>query len=135
VPVVQELSAFRGFRFPPEVILLSVRWYLQDTVLGGVDIPKGSVLHLCLGAANRDPSRWEHPDEFDVTRPPRPSQGFGSGPHICLGMHVARAEMFTGIRALLDRLPGLELDPSAAAPQIIGLYERGATEINVRFDA
>jgi cytochrome P450 len=110
------------------------RWVTRDTELGGVEIPRGSVLHLCLGAANRDPARWDNPDEFDITRPPRPSQGFGSGPHICLGMHVARAEMFTGISALLDRLPGLRLDPDAPAPEIIGLYERGATEINVLFD-
>jgi cytochrome P450 len=132
--VLLKAAIEESLRWEPTDPMFS-RWVTEDTVLGGVDIPKGSVLHLCLGAANRDPSRWEHPDEFDVTRPPRPSQGFGSGPHICLGMHVARAEMFTGIRALLDRLPGLELDPSAPAPQIIGLYERGATEINVRFDA
>ena len=109
------------------------RWVSQDTELAGVEIPQGSVVHLCLGAANRDPARWERPDDFDIDRPMKPSQGFGSGPHICLGMHVARAEMVTGIGALLDRLPDLRLDPDAAPPEIIGLYERGATEINVRF--
>jgi cytochrome P450 len=110
------------------------RWAAVDTTLAGVEIPKGSVVHLCLGAANRDPSRWERPDEYDIDRPLRSSQGFGSGPHICLGMHVARAEMATGIGALLDRLPNLRLDPDADVPEIIGLYERGATEINVLFD-
>jgi hypothetical protein len=48
-------------------------------------------------------------------------------------MHVARAEMFTGINALLERLPALRLDPDAEPPRIIGMYERGATEINVLF--
>jgi cytochrome P450 len=110
------------------------RWVAEDTTLEGVDIPRGSVVHLCLGAANRDPSRWDDPDTYDLDRPMKPSQGFGSGPHICLGMHVARAEMHAGISALLDRLPGLRLDPDAPAPEIIGLYERGATEINVLFD-
>lgn len=109
------------------------RWTTEDTVLAGVDIPKGSVVHMCLGAANRDPARWDRPDEYDLDRPLKPSQGFGSGPHVCLGMHVARAEMHTGIGALLDRLPNLRLDPDAPAPEIIGLYERGATEINVLF--
>jgi cytochrome P450 len=111
------------------------RWVTTDTELAGVEIPKGSVVHLCLGAANRDPARWDRPDEYDIDRPPRPSQGFGAGPHICLGMHVARAEMHTGISALLDRLPDLRLDPDAPPPELIGLYERGATEINVLFGA
>jgi cytochrome P450 len=110
------------------------RWVTRDTELGGTALPKGSVLHLCLGAANRDPKRWERPDEYEIDRPLKAGAGFGGGPHICLGMHVARAEMLTGIGALLDRLPNLRLDPDAAPPAIIGLYERGATEINVVFD-
>jgi cytochrome P450 len=109
------------------------RWVTTDTEVAGVEMPRGSVVHNCLGAANRDPARWDRPDEYDLDRPARASQGFGSGPHICLGMHVARAEMLTGISALLDRLPHLRLDPDAPAPEIIGLYERGATEINVVF--
>ena len=63
-----------------------------------------------------------------------PSLGFGGGPHICVGQHVARAEMFTAIDALLTRLPNLRLDPDAPAPEIIGLWERGPTEINVLWD-
>jgi cytochrome P450 len=111
------------------------RWVARDIDFYGVQLPKGSVLHLCLGAANRDPARWERPDEYDIFRPMRPSLGFGGGPHICLGMHVARAEMMVGIGALLDRLPNLRLDPEAAPPRIIGMYERGAMEIPVVWDA
>jgi cytochrome P450 len=110
------------------------RWVAEDTELCGTAVPAGSVVHLCLGAANRDPARWERPDEYDVHRPLKPSVGFGGGPHICLGMHVARAEMLVGIGALLDRLPNLRLDPDAEPPQAIGLYERGVTAIPVRFD-
>jgi cytochrome P450 len=109
------------------------RWVTQDTELHGVEIPKGSVVHLCLGSANRDPERWERPDEFDIRRPMKPTLGFGGGPHICLGMHVARAEMTVGINALLDRLPDLRLDADATPPQTIGFYERGVTEIPVVF--
>jgi cytochrome P450 len=110
------------------------RWVTEDTEYFGVDLPKGAVLHLCLGAANRDPERWERPDEFDPFRATRPALGFGGGPHVCLGQHVARAEMTVAINALLDRLPKLRLDPDAEAPRFIGFYERGATAIPVRFD-
>jgi cytochrome P450 len=92
------------------------------------------VLHLCVGAANRDPARWARPDEFDISRPMQRSLGFGGGVHICLGMHIARAEIIVGIGALLDRLPGLRLDPDAEPPRLIGMYERGATEIPVVWD-
>ena len=74
------------------------RWVTEDIDFFGVHLPKGAVLHICLGAANRDPARWEHPDEYDIFRPSKPTLAFGSGPHICLGMHVARAEMTVGHR-------------------------------------
>jgi cytochrome P450 len=111
------------------------RWVTADTELAGVGIPAGSVVHLAIGAANRDPSRWENPDEFDPSRKLRPSLAFGQGSHICLGMHVARAEMNVAISALLDRLPNLRLDPGAEPPRFVGMYERGATAIPVLFDA
>ncbi len=109
------------------------RWIAQDTELEGVHLPEGSVLHLCIGAANRDPARWDRPDEFDAFRPVKPTLGFGGGPHVCLGQHVARAEMTVAINALLDRLPNLRLDPDAEPPTFGGLYERGATAIPVVF--
>ncbi|MEX5635671.1 cytochrome P450 [Parafrankia sp. FMc2] len=111
------------------------RFATRDVELGGLAIPRGSVVHLCLGAANRDPARWDRPDEFDIHRPMKRSLGFGSGAHVCLGMHVARAEITVGIGALLDRLPNLRLDPAAEPPRLIGMYERGATEIPVLFDS
>lgn len=107
------------------------RWIAEDVDLGGVRVPAGAVVHISIGAANRDPSRWENPDAYDFRRPLQSSLGFGGGPHICLGMHVARAEMLTGISALLDRLPNLRLDPDAEPPAIIGFYERGPSELPV----
>lgn len=111
------------------------RWVTRDTTLGGVDVPAGSVVHLCIGASNRDPSRWEHPDDYDIHRPMKPTLAFGGGPHICLGMHVARAEMTVAIGALLDRLPNLRLEPDREPPAFVGLYERGITAVPVVFDA
>ncbi len=107
------------------------RWVTEDIDFHGVRLPKGSVLHLCVGAANRDPERWERPDEYDIHRPIKPTLGFGGGPHVCLGMHVARAEMSVGIGALLDRLTGVRLDPDAEPPRPVGFYERGVMEIPV----
>jgi cytochrome P450 len=109
------------------------RYVTRDTDFHGMRLPQGAVLHLCLGAANRDPARWDSPDDYDIRRRVRPSFAFGGGEHICLGMHVARAEITTAIAALLDRLPGLRLDPGAEPPRYIGMYERGVTEIPVLF--
>ena len=130
--------------FMRQVIEESLRWTPTDPVfarfvaedcqLGGVDIPAGSVIHVCLASANRDPSRWDRPDEFDPFRTYRPHIGFGHGPHTCLGMHVARAEMTHGIGALLSAFPHLRIDPDAPAPRMVGLYERGLDAIPVRLD-
>ena len=107
------------------------RYTAADLELAGVQIPAGSVIHLSLGAANRDPARWDSPDTYDPSRQPMPALGFGGGPHLCLGQHVARAEMHVAIDALLTRLPNLRLDPDAPGPELIGMYERGPTELNV----
>jgi cytochrome P450 len=109
------------------------RYVTRDTEFHGVRLPEGAVLHLCLGSANRDPARWDQPNEYDIYRRVRPSFAFGGGEHVCLGMHVARAEISTAIGALLDRLPDLRLDPDAEPPGYIGMYERGVTEIRVLF--
>ena len=84
-----------------------------------------------MASANRDPKRWDRPDEFDPGRIPQSHIGFGSGPHICLGMHVARAEITTAVAAIIERLPNLRLDPDSPAPRIIGVYERGPDAIPV----
>jgi cytochrome P450 len=110
------------------------RWVHEDTTIAGVGIPRGAAVHLVLGAANRDPERWDNPDSFDIHRPVRPHIGFANGPHICLGMHVARAEITTAVGALIDRLPNMRLDPEAEQPKVIGLYERGPNEINVLWE-
>lgn len=109
------------------------RWVTEDVDFFGTRLPRGAVLHICLGAANRDPDRWEDPDQYDPYRPIKPTLAFGGGPHVCIGQHLARAEMTVAISALLDRLPNLRLDPDAEPPRIIGFYERGATAIPVRF--
>jgi cytochrome P450 len=133
-PALLKVTIEESVRWMPTDPMFS-RWVAEDIDFHGVHMPRGSVLHLCLGAANRDPQRWERPDEFDPRRPLKPALGFGGGPHVCLGMHVARAEMSVGIGALLNRLPNLRLDPDAEVPHPVGFYERGVMEIPVVFDA
>jgi cytochrome P450 len=108
------------------------RLVAHDTELGGVFLPAGSVLDICLGAANRDPARWDHPDVFDLFRPLQTHLGFGMGAHQCMGMYVARAEISVGLGALLDAFPNVRLDPDAPAPSLTGgLEQRGVSALPV----
>ena len=107
----------------------------RDARLAGVAIPKGSAVHACLAAANHDPARWEDPERFDLTRAPRAHASFGSGPHLCAGIQLARMEMRTVLAALLERVPGLRLDPAAPRPTVTGLLFRMPTALPVLTDA
>lgn len=108
------------------------RFAVADTQLGDLVIPKGSILDICLGAANRDPARWDNPDRFDLHRPIQQHLGTGIGAHMCLGRFVAQAEMGVTINALLDNFPKLRLDPGAEAPFITGgLEQRGVSSLQV----
>jgi cytochrome P450 len=109
------------------------RLVTEDVTLCGVDIPAGAIVEMNLGAANHDPTRWDQPEEFDPYRTPKPNVGFAGGPHVCLGMHVARAEMWVAMNAVLDRLPNLRIDPDAPPVRIIGLEHRGPNGIPVVF--
>jgi cytochrome P450 len=67
-----------------------------------------------LGSANRDPDVYDHPEEFDIFRDQKQHVSFGTGPHLCLGMHLARLETAIAVEALLDRLPDVRLDQDEA---------------------
>jgi cytochrome P450 len=108
------------------------RLVTKDTVLAGVELPAGAVLDICLGAANRDPARWDDPDDYDLHRPFQSHLGFSIGAHQCLGMNVAKAEMLVAINALIDNFPDLRLDPDAPEPALVGALEgRGMTAVPV----
>jgi cytochrome P450 len=109
-----------------------IRQVVEDTELGGVPLPQGAALEICLGAANRDPARWDNPDAYDLFRPLKGHIGFGIGPHQCLGMNVARSEINVGINALLDHFPNMRLDPDQPPPFLTGgLEQRGMSAIPV----
>jgi cytochrome P450 len=104
-----------------------------DTELAGVKIPKDAMISVCLAAANRDPSRYDDPDRFDIFRAPRQNMAFGFGAHRCMGMHLARIETEVALGALLDRLEGLRLDPDAEDVHITGFVFRTPTSLPVLF--
>jgi cytochrome P450 len=77
----------------------------DDVSVAGVAIPSGARITLLLGAANRDPLRWERPDQFDVSRPKLSHLGYAFGLHSCLGMNLARLEAQIFLEELIDALP------------------------------
>ncbi|GAA4198138.1 cytochrome P450 [Microbispora amethystogenes] len=85
------------------------RTALEDVEIGGTLIRAGETVTLSLGAANRDPERFEGGDTLDVTRSAQGHLSFGHGIHQCLGQQLARVEMRIAYPALLRRFPGLRL--------------------------
>src|SRR5215472_7044417 len=114
-------------------LLTITRLAVRDTVLSGVPIPAGSTVMLMLAAANRDETRWPDAERFDILRDPKVHISFGQGPHVCLGMHLARIEMRVALNLLLDRLPDLRLDPDGGDPYIRGQVFRSPTSLPVLF--
>ncbi|MEZ7237142.1 cytochrome P450 [Rhodococcus sp. GXMU-t2271] len=82
----------------------------RDIEIGGTVVPDGHKILMFLGAANRDPRRWERPEEFDLTRDPSGHVGFGMGIHQCVGQHVARLESEALLTALAARIESIEID-------------------------
>jgi cytochrome P450 len=85
-------------------------------------------------SANRDEDVFEHADMFDIDRKPKPSFGFGFGPHMCIGQFIAKTEMQVALNAVLDLLPNLRLDPTKPTPKITGAQLRGPHELHVVWD-
>ncbi|MEU5544113.1 cytochrome P450 [Streptomyces sioyaensis] len=90
-------------------VQLTVRFALQDAEVAGVPVPAGSTLLLLIGAANRDPAAYEHPERLDIGRTPLRHLAFGQGIHFCLGAPLARLETQIALRMLLARAPQLRL--------------------------
>lgn len=80
----------------------------QDTEIAGTTIPKDAVVAVMLGSANRDPSRFDCGDDFDIDRDARGHLGFGLGVHFCLGSSLARLEARVALEALTPELPRLK---------------------------
>ena len=94
----------------------------------------GDLVRLSITGANRDPAVFPDPDASTCTGPTAGRHlAFAQGPHVCVGVHLARLEARTGLRSLLARLPGLRLDPDQAA-SIRGLVFRKPPALHVIWD-
>ena len=112
------------------------RFCVADTEIDGHPIKAGTFVNTVLASANRDPAKFENPDAFDIFRSRATRHlAFASGPHLCIGQHLARVEMTRALNAILDKMPNLRLDPDKPAPQIIGHLLRVPEHLWVKFDA
>jgi cytochrome P450 len=119
-----------SLRLEPAAAVID-RYATRDVQFGGAPIRRGELVTISIAGANRDPEVFPEPDRFDVRREnARRQLAFAGGPHVCIGMHLARLEAQTAIDRLLDRLPRLRLDPARpAAPR--GLVFRKPPELHV----
>jgi cytochrome P450 len=107
----------------------------EDLTLRGKTIRKGELIYLALGAANRDPEAFTEPDRFDVGRADNCHLAFGAGPHVCLGMTLARRELEVSLGRLVRRMPRLRLDEERPMRRRANsLVFRGLESLPVRFD-
>lgn len=115
---------FARLRDNPELIDTAVEEFLRfessnqlgnrrvrtPTRIGEVEMPEGTYIHLCIGAANRDPAQFENPEQLVIDRKPNRHLAFGTGTHACAGMSLARLEGRVAIRRLIERFPNLARD-------------------------
>jgi cytochrome P450 len=88
---------------------LGNRITVEETVIDGITMPKGTRIHLCIGGANRDPAQFPNPDRLDLARAPNRHLAFAWGIHACAGMSLARLEGRVAISRFLQRFPNYEL--------------------------
>jgi cytochrome P450 len=119
-----------SLRLEPAAAMVD-RYATADVTLGDAAIRSGELVRISVTAANRDPAAFPDPDRFDVERDNAQQHlAFARGPHVCIGMHLARLEAHAAVGRLLERFPRLRLDPERpSAPS--GLVFRKPAELNV----
>ncbi|MFI6518957.1 cytochrome P450 [Spirillospora sp. NPDC050679] len=132
-PALLDAAIEESLRLEPAAAVVD-RYATADTDLGGAAVRAGDLVRVSISAANRDPAVFPDPDRFDVRRANAGDHvAFAHGPHFCFGAHLARLEARTALRALLERLPGLRLEPGRRpVPQ--GLVFRKPARLPVVWD-
>jgi cytochrome P450 len=128
-PTLATTAVEESLRLEPAAAVVD-RYATGDTVLAGASIARSDLVVVSLAGAGRDPVEFADPDQFDLRRPnARRHLAFAAGPHVCIGMDLARLEAATALATLLARRPGVRLDPTAPAPR--GLVFRKPSSLPV----
>lgn len=127
-PKLINLAVQEMFRFESPLPYFH-RFATEDTEVAGRMFKAGTRFGLLYGAANRDPARFENPDQFDVSRSPNRHIAFGGGTHFCLGNHLARLDMDVIFTTLNQRFASIELAQEPTYKP--GLSVRGPIALNI----
>jgi cytochrome P450 len=120
-----------SLRLEPAAAVID-RYATRATELAGAEIAERELVIVSIAGANRDPDVFTAPDAFHVERPnAKLHAAFAHGPHVCIGMHLARLEAVTAVQRLLERLPDLRLDGDPPAAR--GLVFRKPPALQVRW--
>ena len=120
--LVENPGAWRDLKEHPDLIASAVEEFLRmessnqlgnrratrDVVIGGKMLPAQTYVHLCIGAANRDPAQFPDPDRLDIRRHPNRHLAFGGGIHTCAGNSLARMEAQVALQKLVTRFQTIE---------------------------
>ena len=129
-PSLLDTAVEESLRLEPAAAVVD-RYATDDVELNGITIGRGDLVRVSIAAANRDPTVFADPDRFDLARPNASRHlAFAHGPHVCVGVHLARLEARTALTILLDRLPGLRLDPERPT-EVRGLVFRKPPTLHV----
>jgi cytochrome P450 len=132
-PGLLDRAVDESLRLEPAAAVID-RYATEDVSLAGSEISAGDLVRLSITAANRDPAVFAEPDRFDLARQnTRRHLAFAHGPHVCLGVHLARLEARAALAGLLARFERLRLDPESPAA-VTGLVFRKPRELPVRWD-
>ncbi len=129
-PAALDAAIDESLRLEPAAAVID-RYATTDAVLGEAQIGRGELVRISITGANRDPAVFAEPDTFDPTRVNlRRHLAFAQGPHVCVGVHLARLETRAALGELLCRLPSLRLDPDGASA-VAGLVFRKPPRLDV----
>jgi cytochrome P450 len=104
-------------------VQLIPRVIAQDTTLGGVELKAGDHATIVLGAANLDPGVYDHPDDVDFERQRSINLAFGGGPHLCLGINLARLELRVALEEWHRRIPDYSIPPDTVIAHSPGIRQ------------